>query len=81
MADHDFEGNVSIYINQTLCSYDKIKWSWSKKLHKMGRIYRWCVSDGTIKIKPHEHYHFVSVTHDFIRDFPGVVFTTCYNCK
>ena len=51
MADLGFEGNGSIYINQSFCYYYSMWWSWSKKLHKTGRIYCWYVSGGTIKIK------------------------------
>ena len=38
MADLGFEGNGSIYINESLYSYYKMLWSLSKKLHNMGRI-------------------------------------------
>ena len=63
MADLGFEINGSIYINQTICSYYKMLWLWSKKLHIVGRIYSWYVSVGTIIIKIHQHGDFVSVTH------------------
>ena len=83
MADLGFEGKGSIYINQSLCSYYKMLWSWSKKLHSIGKNYRWYVSGGTTKIKIHEHGDFVSVIHtdDFLKHFPGVDFTTFHNCK
>ena len=83
MADLGFEGNGSIYINQGLCSHYKILWSWSKKLHNMGRIYFWFVSGGTIKIKILERGDFVSVTHtdDFIKPFPDVDFIAFHNRK
>ena len=83
MADLGFEGDDSIYINQILCSYCKMLWSWSKKLHNMVRIYSWFVSGGKIKIKIYEQGNFVSVTHtdDFIKHFPGVDFTAFRNGK
>ena len=54
-------------------------WSWSKKLHNMGRIYSWFVSGGTIKIKIYEDGDFVSVTH--IKHFLDVNFTAFHNRK
>ena len=86
MADLGFEGNGSIYINQRLCSYYKMLWSWSKKLHNMGRIYSGFLSGGTIKIKILEHDDFVSVTFlahtdDFIKYFPHVNFIAFHNRK
>ena len=59
MADLGFEGNGLIYINQSLCFYYKMLWSWLKNLHNMGRIYSYQVSGGKIKINIHEHdYYF-----------------------
>ena len=83
MADIGFEENGSIYINQSLCFYYKMLWSWSKKLHNMGRIYSWFVSGGTIKIEISKHGNFVSVSHtdDFITHFPDVDFTAFHNQK
>ena len=83
VADLGFEGDGWIYINQSLCSYYKILWSWSKKLHNMGRIYSWFASGDTIKIKILEHGDFVSVTHtdDFIKHFPDIDFTAFHNRK
>ena len=77
MADLGSEGNGSIYIIQSLCSYYKVLWSWSKKLHNIGRIYSWFVSGGTIKINIYEHDDFLSVTHtdDFIKYVPDFDFT------
>ena len=74
MADFGFEGNGSIYINN--CSYYKVLWSWSKKLHNMGRIYSWF-------LKIYEHGDFVSVTHTyvFIKHFPDVDCTAFHNRK
>ena len=67
MADLGSEGNASIYINQSLCSYYKRLWSWSKKLNSMGKIYSWNGDS-------------VSVTHtsDIIKHFHGVDATTFY---
>ena len=58
-------------------------WSWTKKLHNMGRIYSWYVSGGTIKIKINEDGDFVSLTHtdDFIKHFLDVDFTAFHNRK
>ena len=83
MADLGFEGNGSIYINQSLCSYYKMLCSWWKKLLNMGSIYSWYVSVCAIKIKIHEHDDSVSVTHTdgFIKRFPGVDFITFHKCK
>ena len=49
----------------------------------MGRIYRWFVSGGTIKIKIYEDGDFVSVTHtdDFIKHFLDVNVTAFHNRK
>ena len=75
--------NGSISMNQCLCSYYKMLWSWNKKLHNMGRIHSWLVSGGTIKTKIYQHGDFVSVTHtdDFIKHFPNVDFTAFHNRK
>ena len=51
MTDLGVEENGSIYINQSLCPYYKMLWSWSKKLHNKGGVYCSIVSGGTIKIK------------------------------
>ena len=70
---------VQSTFNQSLCSYYKMLWSWSKKL---GKIY-WYVSGGIIKVKIHERGNSSSVRHtdDFIKYFRGVGFTTFHNCK
>ena len=74
MADLAFQGNVYNYINQRLCSYSKMFWSCSKKLHNMGRIYSWYVSGGTIKIKIPEYCNCVSVTHAYICQLHSVYY-------
>ena len=50
---------------------------------KLGRIYSWYVSGGTIKVKIHKHGDSLSVTHtdDFIKHFCGVDFRTFHNRK
>ena len=53
------------YINQRLCFFYKMFWSWSKTLHNMGRIYSCYVSGSTIKIKIHEYGDF-SYTHKWL---------------
>ena len=75
--------NGLISMNQSLCYYYKMLWSWNKKLHNMGRIYSWFVSGGTIKTKVYQHGDFVSVTHtdDFIKHFADVNFTAFDNRK
>ena len=82
MADLGFEGNGSIYTNQSFCPYYKMLWSWSKKLHIMRR-YSSFVSEGTIKTKIYKHGDFFSVAHtdNFIKHFPEVGFTAFHNLK
>ena len=55
MAYLGFEGNASIYMNQSLCSCQKILWSCSKKLHNMETLYNRYVYGDMIKIKIHEN--------------------------
>ena len=83
MTDLGVEENGSIYINQSLCPYYKMLWSWSKKLHNKGGVYCSIVSGGTIKIKIPQHGDFVSVTviDDFIKHFSDIDFTAFYNRK
>ena len=51
----DLPEGSKIFINQSLCSYYRLLWSKSKKLHCKGRIFGWYLSNGSIKIKLQEN--------------------------
>lgn len=67
-------GNAKIFVNQSLCSYYKMLWAKSKKLHTLGKINSFYVSNSTIKIRIQEGSEPISITHtaDFEEHFPGV---------
>ena len=66
--------NCKVFINQSLCPYYKLLWSKSKKLHSMGKIHNFFISNGTVKIKISEGSTSLAITHesDFDKYFPGV---------
>ena len=65
-----------IFVNQSLCSYYRLLWSTSKKLHGKSRIVGWYVSNGSIKIKLQENSRplYISQIEDFKKYFPDVDF-------
>ena len=72
--DVGFPGDTRIFINQSLRPYYRILWSKSKKLHSLGKVHTFHVSNSTIKIKISENSQPISITHssDFDKYFPGV---------
>ena len=66
--------NCKVFINQSLCSYYKLLWSKSKKLHSMGKIHNFFISNGTVKVIINEGSSPLSITHntDFEKYFPGI---------
>ena len=49
----DLPEGSKIFVNQSWCSYYRLLWSSSKKLHGRGIIFGWYVSNGSVKIKLH----------------------------
>ena len=75
MEDFDLPGSSKLFINSSLCSYYKVLWSKSKKLHNLGKIYSFFfISGDTIKIKINESNPPLSVFYvdDFGYYFPDV---------
>ena len=74
MVDIGLPENCKVFVNQSLCPYYKLLWSKSKKLHSMGKIHNFFISNGTIKIKRSEGRSSLAVTHDsdFEKYFPGI---------
>ena len=54
MEDLQLTGQGKLYINQSLCPYYRGLLSKSKSLHRMGKIFSYYVSNGTVKIKMQE---------------------------
>ena len=74
MVDIGLPENCKVFVNQSLCPYYKLLWSKSKKLHSMGKIHNFFISNGTIKIKRSEGRSSLPITHDsdFEKYFPGI---------
>ena len=74
MEDLQLTGQGSLYINQSLCSYYRVLWSKSKSLHRMGKIFSYYVSNGTVKIRIQETSQPLSIMHtsDLKKLFPDV---------
>ena len=74
MEDVGLPGDTRIFINQSLCPYYRILWSKSKKLHSLGKVHTFYVSNSTNKIKISKNSQPISITHssDFDKYFPGV---------
>ena len=66
--------NTKIYISQSICSYYKLLWSKSKRLHAMKQIHGYYASNGTMKVRLEENSRPISIMHatDFDRHFPGI---------
>ena len=74
MEDLELPSSTRIFVNQSLCPYYRILWSKSKKLHSLGKIHIFFVSNSGIKVKINENSQPLSITHesDFEKYFPGV---------
>ena len=74
MKEVDLPEGTQVYINQSLCPYYKSLWSKSKKLHTLGKIHSFFISNSTIKLKLQENSVPVAITHnsDFQKYFPDV---------
>ena len=72
--DINLARDTKIFVNQSHCAYYRVLSSKSKALHKMGLIFGYFVSNGTIKIRKQENDPTISITHvsDFEKYFPGV---------
>ena len=56
--------------------YYKLLWSKSKKLHSMGKIHNYFISNGTIKIKSSEGSSSLSIAHN--SDFENIFLAYIY---
>ena len=74
MQDIGLSGNQSIFRNTNLCPYYQMLWSKCKKLHELGNISNFYISNGTIKVKITENSSPVAITHtqNFTKYFPEV---------
>ena len=74
MEDLQLTGHGKLYINQSLYPYYRVLWSKSKSLHRMGKIFSYYVSNGTVKIKIQETSQPLSIMHtsDLEKLFPDV---------
>ena len=74
MEDLQLTGQGKLYINQSLCPYYRGLLSKSKSLHRMGKIFSYYVSNGTVKIKIQETSKPLSIMHisDLDKLFPDV---------
>ena len=74
MEDLQLTGQGKLYINQSLCPYYRGLLSKSKSLHRMGKIFSYYVSNGTVKIKIQETSKPLSIMHisDLDKLFPNV---------
>ena len=63
MDDLQLTGQGKLYINQSLCPYCKVLSLKSKSLHRMGKIFSYYVSNGTVKIKIQETSQPLSIMH------------------
>ena len=74
MSDIDLTGQSTLYVNQSLCLYNRMLWSKIKTLFQKGKIDSFYVSNGNIKIRLQENARPITISHtdDFIKYFPGV---------
>ena len=72
----DLPERSNTFVNQSLCSYYRLLWSTSRKLHGKGRVFGWYVSNGSIKIKLQENRRPLYISHmeDFKKYFSDVDF-------
>ena len=72
----DLPRGTKIFVNQSLCSYYRILWSKSKRLHSMGIINSFFfVSGVTVKVKITENGRPLAITHlsDFTVHSPMLI--------
>ena len=74
MKDLQLTGHGKLYINQSLYPYYRVLWSKSKSLYRMGKIFSYYVSNGTVKVKIQETSQPLSIMHtsDLEKLFPDV---------
>ena len=74
MEDVNLPGQNKLLFNKSLLPYYKVLWSKSKKLHRLGKIFSFCISGDTVKIKVSENSSPLSITrvNDFGKYFPDV---------
>ena len=74
MEDLQLTGQGKLCINQSLYPYYRVLWSKSKSLHRMGKIFSYYVSNGTVTIKTQETSQPLSIMHtsDLEKLFPDV---------
>ena len=72
----DLPESSKIFVKQRLRSCYRLLWSTRKKLHGKGRIFRWYVSNVSIKIKLQENSRPLYISHmeDFQKYCPDVYF-------
>ena len=73
-SDIDLTGQNTLYINQSLCPYNRTLWSKTKTWYQKCKIDSFYMSNGNIKIRLEKNARpiTISYTHDFIKYFPGV---------
>ena len=64
MQEFGLPGNLSIFINTSLCPYYRKLWSKCKRLHALGKISNFYIYSGTIKIKISENRNPISITNN-----------------
>ena len=71
-------GKATIYINESLCKPYRTIWWLAKKLHINGKINRFYVSNGTVKIVVKDGDAPISIFHkqDYSKQFPNLNTTT-----
>ena len=64
--------NLTVYINDSFCTYYKMLWGKCSKLLLNKYIYSFWVTNGTIKLKPVENGRFYAITdrNDLVELFP-----------
>ena len=67
MTDVNLSGQNKLYIDTGLFPYYKALWSKSKKLHSLGEIFSFYISDDAITIKVSGNSSPLSITH--VEDF------------
>ena len=72
MEDLELPGNRKLFLNGSLCTYYKMMWSKSKKLHSLSKIHSFFILGDTIKMRVNENSSLLSITHvdDLGKHFP-----------
>ena len=65
---------IKLYLNESLCPYQRILWSKSEALFTLGKIHGYFISSGSVKIRLQEKGSSIAITHtvDFEKYFPAV---------